>query len=103
MGRIRKQVYLDSEQEQKLRDYAARWRSSEADVIRIALDRLTDLDRLVTPGTADSAVMVDDFDDDEPLSDQELDVLEAENETWFREHPQPLGLSEAVFLDREGR
>jgi hypothetical protein len=90
MGKIRKQFYLDPEQDAKLRDLAMRWGRSEAGVLRIALDRLADGD-------------LEPEDVDEVLSDEELEALEAENEAWFRDHPQPLRLSEAVFQDREGR
>ncbi|MGD9892661.1 MAG: hypothetical protein AB7R89_02910 [Dehalococcoidia bacterium] len=103
MSKVRKHLYLDAKQEQKLREYAARWGCSEAGVMRVALDRLTDLDHSVVSGTWDRTSQLDDEAGEEPLSDQALAALEAESEAWFREHPQPLGLSEAVFLDREGR
>jgi hypothetical protein len=42
-------------------------------------------------------------DEDADLTDDEIEALEVENEAWFRAHPEPLGLSEAVLQDREGR
>lgn len=90
MGKIRKQLYLDPEQDAKLRDLAGRWGCSEAGVIRIALDRLADAD-----------LELEEL--DEVLTDEEVEALERELDEWARGHPEPLGLSEAVFQDREGR
>jgi hypothetical protein len=97
MRKIRKQVYLDPGQDETLRSFAARWDCSEAGVIRIALERLRVAD------IAGPAVQGGPDDDDADLSDEESEALEAENEGWFRAHPAPLGLSEGVFQDREGR
>jgi hypothetical protein len=96
VGKIRKQVYLDPEQDEKLRSFAARWARSEAGIIRIAVDRLRDEDVL-------AADLEDEpNDEDAALTDEEIEALEAENETWFREHPQSLRPSEAVSQEREG-
>lgn len=87
MGRIRKQVYLGPEQEQKLRDYAARWGCSEAGVLRIALDQLQD-DRPPDGGSLDD-LDLEDEDEDELLSDEQIDALEREIDRWAEAHPGP--------------
>lgn len=89
MAKVRKQLYLDSEQDAKLRDLAGRWGCSEAGVLRIALDRLN--------GDLELEEV------DEVLTDEEVEALERELDEWARQHPEPLGLSDAVFQDREGR
>lgn len=99
MSKVRKQLYLDAHQERKLREYAARWGCSEAGVIRIALDRLGN-DDLTVRGSPEYP---DDEDDNEILSDEEIAALEREVDEWAEQHPEPLGLSEAVSADREGR
>jgi len=107
MGMIRKQVYLTPEQEQRLRTLAARWGCTEAGVMRTALDRLEDddVDSKVVRRLRELGMLVepDEDDEEEMLSDEDLEALEAEMDAWFVEHPEPLHLSEAVFEDREGR
>ena len=98
MRKIRKQVYLEPQQDETVRSFAARWDCSEAGVIRIALERLRAAD---TAGL--SFQDEPDNDEDAEVTDAEIETLEAENEAWFRAHPEPLGLSEAVHQDREGR
>jgi hypothetical protein len=104
---IRKQVYLTPAQDQRLRTLAARWGCTEAGVMRAALDQLKD-EQVESPAVRrlrEAGMLVEptDGDEDEMLSDEELDALEAEIDAWFEEHPTPLHLSEAVFEDREGR
>jgi hypothetical protein len=79
-----------------VRAFAARWDCSGAEVIRIALERLRE---------AGDAIRFEDEPDefeDEVLTDEQFEALERALEEWARQHPQPFGLSEAVFQDREG-
>jgi hypothetical protein len=99
MGKVRKHLYLDAVQEQKLRDYAARWGCSEAGVMRVALDQLRE-DDLPDGRSPDD---LDLEDEDEVLSDEQIDALEREVDQWAGAHQGPIGLSEAVIADREGR
>jgi hypothetical protein len=99
MTKIRKQILLDRDQEMKLRTLAGRWHSSEAEVLRIGLDRLYE-DDAVPP------TVLDDLNADEGhamMSEEEIAALEDEIDRWAHLHPRPLGLSEAVLADREGR
>jgi hypothetical protein len=99
MNKVRKQLYLDAGQQQKLRDYAARWGCSEASVMRIALDQLRE--HHLPDGRSPDDLDLDDG--DEVLSDEQIDALEREIDQWAEAHPGPIGLSEAVIADREGR
>jgi hypothetical protein len=105
MGMIRKQVSLTPEQDQRLRTPAARWGCTEAGVMRAALDQLkdNDVDSRVVRRLRELGTLVEPDPDEEVSSDEEIDVLEREMDEWAAAHPGPLGLSQAVFEDREGR
>src|SRR5262249_19417602 len=69
---IRKQVYLESKQEQKLRRLADRWGCSEAEVLRKAIDRIMEaegefLERLEAAGLLVPPREDKDLDDGESL------------------------------------
>jgi len=95
---VRKQLYLEPDQEQKLQRLAADWGCTEAQVIRTALDRVPDprgsvRDRLRAagilapkPGPAPTR--------------EEISRVEAELERMFADRKEPLGLAEAVIEDR---
>jgi hypothetical protein len=106
MAMIRKQLYLGEAQQRKLRRLAARWGCAEAEVVRKAIDRLPEpeatLDDLVAARLAAAAFLVPPPDDDDILSEAEAEELEREITAWDKQHG-PLGLSEAVARDRDGR
>lgn len=52
---IRKQLYIDRRQQQKLTKLATRWGCTEAEVVLAALDRLPDPDASVVERRADTA------------------------------------------------
>jgi antitoxin ParD1/3/4 len=85
---IRKQLCITPEQQEKVRRLAVCWGSSEAEVIRRAIDRLPD------PDTWPAGQ------DDVPTTAEALDALERKYEAWVDALPEPLGLSQAVIEDR---
>ena len=100
---VRKQIYLARDQDRKLKALAAVRGCSEAEVVRDALDRLPDpggnvRDQLMAAGLLAPKPPMDD-----PLTDAELEALEAEVDAWLDQLPEPLGLAEAVIADREVR
>lgn len=103
---IRKQLYLELEQQRKLRNLATRWGCTEAGVIRRALDQLPDpeevpsSERAALARLAESGVLVHPLDDDDAPTGEELKRLEREWEEWVDAHPEPLGLGEIVLEDR---
>lgn len=100
---VRKQIYLAREQDRKLKALAAVRGCSEAEVVRDALDRLPDPAGSVRDRLAAAGLLATLPDTDDVPSIAELAVLEAEVEAWLDALPEPLGLSEAVIADREGR
>jgi predicted transcriptional regulator len=106
MGRmVRKQLYLDAAQEQKLKRLAARWRCTEAAVVRRALEslpeapRTTDdevLDRLIARGIVQPP-------SGRRLTERELDEIDRELEEIARRHPNLPSVSRIVIEDRAGR
>jgi hypothetical protein len=100
---IRKQVYLEREQERKLKALAARRGCTEAEIIREALDRLSDPDRSVEEQLAATGLLVPKRDDPAAPRGPAARTLEAEVEAWLAARPTSLGLSEAILEDRSGR
>jgi hypothetical protein len=118
---IRKQVYLDREQNRKLKALAARRGCTEAAIMREALDRLPEPnshEALDTWPEADS-----DPDSEEqflarlradgllapkptlatPLSREEWERQRREFDEWLDAHPEDLKLTEAVLENRGPR
>ena len=101
MVMVRKQLYIEPEQEKKLQRLASEWGCTEAQVVRKALDRLPDpkgtvLDRLEVAGlriTRPSGPF---------LSRAELQAMQDELDRIFKGRPS-IHITEAVFEDREGR
>jgi len=100
MAMVRKQLYLPSAQQQKLRKLAAQWNCTQAEVIRRALDCLPDPEASIVDRLAAAGVLVPPPDDDSPADPEELDALEKSWEAWVDAQPKGLGLSEAVLEDR---
>jgi hypothetical protein len=103
---IRKQLYLEPQQQQKLKRIASRRGWTEAEVVRRAIDQLPEpgasLDDLVVERLAAAGMLVPPPDDDIP-TESEAEEMERELDAWLAERCEPLGLSEAVWQDREGR
>jgi hypothetical protein len=96
MVMIRTQVYVSSEQQQKLRRIAARRGCTEAEVVRVAIERLPEYDDLITRRLAEAGILASEPDDDDLLSEDEAERLERELDKWAERHG-PLGLSQAVL------
>ncbi len=100
---IRKQVYLAREQDRKLKALAARRGSTEAEVIRDALDRLPDPDRGVEEQLAAAGLLAPKGDDPDVPRGAAVRALEMQVEAWLDRRRGELGLAEAVLEDRSGR
>ena len=100
MSMVRKQLYIASEQERKLRELAARWGCTEAHVFRVALDRLTDADASLDGRLAAAGLLVPPRVDEDVPTGRAFDALERACDAWARAEPAPIGLAEAVI---EGR
>ena len=101
MAMVRKQLYIDDRQQQKLQRLAQAWRCTEAAIMRQALDRLPD------PATADvesalaaAGLLVPPPDDSDLPPPEDVEALEEEYEAWLATQTEPLGLTEAVLEDR---
>lgn len=99
MRMIRKQLYIDQRQQQKLTKLAARWGCTEAEVVRSALDRMPDPDASVVERLADAGLLVPPP-ADYVLTEEELGSLEHDVEAWLVARAEPLGLAQAVLEDR---
>ena len=100
MAMVRKQLYIAPEQQQKLRALAARWRCTEAEVMRTALDRLPDPTDPILRRLVDAGPLVPPPEDEDPPTPAEIAALEDEIETWTSTRAEPLGLADAVLEDR---
>lgn len=100
---IRKQLYITPGQQRKLRRLAARQDCTEAEVIRSGLDALPDPEGTFEERLRAAGLLLDPPEDpDLPAIPEEIEREEREFETWLATQ-KPLGLSEAVWEDREGR
>src|SRR5438094_4092211 len=105
MKMIRKHLYLEPRQQQKLKRVASRRGCTEAEVVRKAIDQLPEpdasLEDLVVERLAAAGMLVPPPDDADIPSEEEAEQMEREIAEWDRQHG-PLGLSEAVWQDGEG-
>jgi len=102
---VRKQLYLEAAQERKLKNLAARWRCSEAAVVRKALANLPEkprssdqevLDRLIASGVV--------LPPRGPrLTAEEDEEIERELDELAAAHPGLADPAHYVAEDREGR
>src|SRR5688572_22136091 len=104
---VRKQVYLERDQDRKLKALAARRKCTEAEIIREALDRLPDpeSDDIVARLEA-AGLLVPKPEPGLPTEDEEgksSEELWAEWDTLLANRNQPLGLVEALRKDRDSR
>jgi hypothetical protein len=96
----RKQLYLTQDQERKLRRLAESWRCAEAEVIRVALDRIPDPDMSIDRLLADAGLLIPSpADADLPMGKAGKE-LEQVDEAWLAVQSEPLHLAEAVIEDR---
>lgn len=102
---IRKQLYIGEKHEQKLRELAAKWECSEAEVVRRAIEELTDAEkslneqineRLEAAGIIEPRRHFPDL----PKDPEERRRQREELERMIASHEEPIGLSEAVIEDR---
>ena len=100
---VRKQLYLASEQDRKLKALATRRGCTEAQVIRDALDQLPDPDQGLEEQLAAAGLLAPKSDDPSAPVGQAARALEAEVNAWLATRTSGLGLSETVQEDRSGR
>ena len=97
---VRKQVYLEPQQEQKVKRLARALACTEADIIRQAIERLPDPARSVEERLRAAGILAPPpADPDMPCGLEEAEV-ERQLEEWVTSTGPPLGLSGAVI---EGR
>lgn len=104
MRMIRKQLYITPEQQRKLHRVAKRRGCSEAEIVRETLDALPDPEGTFEERLRAAGLLLPPRDDpDLPTTPEEVEKEEQEFETWLATQTEPLGLSQAVWEDREGR
>jgi hypothetical protein len=102
MTMIRKQLYIEPEQQRKLRSLAKRWGCTEAEVVRTAIDRLPDLESAVDARLREAGLLAPPPGDDDLPSEDSPEVwaeLERELDELLTE-TGPLHLAEVVIEDR---
>ena len=96
---LRKQLYIDHDQQQKLSRLASRWGCSEAEVVRRALDRLEEPGSTLVSCLREAGLLIEDT----QVSDRtpnEIAAAAAWFQKWLMQRTEPVGLSEAVMEDR---
>jgi hypothetical protein len=96
---IRKQMYLDERQDAKLRRLARRWRCTQAEVVRKALDSLAEDDDPFVAALRQAGLLVERPDPPDLLSAEEAERLQAQLDEDLSGRG-PLRLSEAVWESR---
>ncbi|MFN0069949.1 MAG: CopG family transcriptional regulator [Chloroflexota bacterium] len=96
---IRKQIYLQRDQNKKVKRIAAARGCTEAEVIRQAVDQIVEPGDAVLEKLRAEGLLVDTSDMDAP-SGKELEKLERELDDWLVSRGRPLGLSQAVLDER---
>jgi hypothetical protein len=100
---VRKQFYLEPEQDRKLKMIASRRGCTEAEVVREALARLPGVeDDALAQLEADGLLAPSEVDPDLPQGDAARAFLEA-YQRWLDRHPRSTRLSEAILEDRGPR
>ena|SRR3954464_9906553 len=100
---IRKQLYIEEKQQQKLRALARRWGCTEAEVARKAIDRLADpddLDSLIVQRLSDAGLLVPPPDGDDSPPPGGWEQWEEQEMAWLDAQPSP-GLAEVLERERE--
>jgi hypothetical protein len=99
---IRKQLYIDSEQQRKLRSLARRWGCTEAEVMRRALDSVPEFESAIDARLHEAGLLVAPPDDGDLPTESSPEVwedLERELDELLAE-TGPLHLAEVVIEDR---
>jgi hypothetical protein len=100
---IRKQLYLAPEQDRKLKALAVRRGSTEAEVMREALDRLPDPSGDPVAQLEFAGLLAPPAEDIDAPVGAELRALEADLDAWLAARAEPLELTEVVLDERAGR
>jgi hypothetical protein len=103
MTMIRKQVYIEANQQQKIRRLAELRHCTEAEIVREAIDLLPEHDDPVVRRLAQAGLLAPPIEDDDLMTDEEAEQLERELDAWAEAQTEPIGLSQAVSDDRDGR
>ena|SRR5258708_11615654 len=98
---IRKQVYLESQQQRKLRRLAERWGCSEAEVLRKAIDQIPDAEGEFLERLAAAGLLVPPREDEDLGEGESLEEMERSYEDYLQSRSEPIGLLEAVLEDRQ--
>lgn len=96
---VRKQLYIEPEQQRKLCKLAARWGCTEAEVVRTAIDRLPDQESAIDARLRDAGLLLDAYDDQDLPAPEAADDMEEELRELLMA-TGPLHLTEAVIEDR---
>lgn len=97
---IRKQFYITPEQQRKLHVLVKRWKCTEAEIVRQALDQLEGPDDSVEAILAAAGLLAPKRDDPDLPSPSEVKALEEEWRQRLRRRTGPLDLTSAVIEDR---
>lgn len=105
LGSVRKQIYITTEHDRKLKRLAQRWNCTEAAIVRRALDDVRDDD--LSPEDAffeqlrAQGSIVDYSNDPDLPSEDEVRAIRARLAMWVGAHPGSIGLDEALREDRD--
>jgi hypothetical protein len=97
---IRKQLYINAKQQEKLQRIAKRNGCSEAAILREAIDRLPEYRDPIEQRLAEAGALARPPKGRRKLTPEEGVELERRYYEWARSLPEPLGLSEIVIQDR---
>ncbi len=100
---IRKQMYIEEKQQEKLRALTRRWGCTEAEVVRRAIDQLADpddLDSLIVQRLSEAGLMVPPGDYPGLPPPQGSEAWEEQELEWLDSLPA-LGLGAAVLEERQ--
>lgn len=100
MSMIRKQLYIAPEQQVKLRALAAEWNRTEAEIVRIAIDRLPMSGNVVANCLAEAGLLAGVPVTAAALPPEAAEQLERTVDLWVAAKPERLRISEAVMEDR---
>jgi hypothetical protein len=100
---IRKQIYLARAQDRKVKALAAARGTTESEVNRSAIDHLPDVEGSMVEQLAAAGLLLPKSHDPSLPTGDELRKLEDEVYAWRSSLTEPVGLTEAVIEDREGR
>lgn len=103
LSMIRKQVYLEREQDRKLKSLAARRGCTESELIREAIDQLPDPEGDVVQQLAAAGLLAAKPKQPDEPDEKEAAELEAWFEEWCEQQETGLNLTEALLEDRQDR